>query len=185
MLDTVGTALAYVVTMGLVAAPYWWLHALWRRRCVAAATRAAAELDGRYEPAASRRFSGGTIYGKRDGRDMVVDFFTGHSRKNSHTAALAILKATRSDRLLVRRKLLGGWDGADGLPPGARRSWEGWGRSGSLGWRPGRTCSRCRYGASSTTRGASWSWHRSRPPWRRSWSAHRPAAGLHDGWQAP
>jgi hypothetical protein len=118
MLDTVGTALVYVVAMGLVAAPYWWFHALWRRRCAAAATRAAAELAGRYEPAGSRRFSGGRVYGKLDGRDVVVDFFTGHSRKNSHTAALAILKATRSDRLLVRRKLLGGWDGADGLPAG-------------------------------------------------------------------
>jgi hypothetical protein len=118
MLDALGTFAAYVVAMGLVAAPLWWLAALWRRRRVAAATRAAADLDGRYEPAGSRRFSGGTIYGRRDGRDVVVVFFTGHSRKSADTTALATLKAPRSGRLSVRRKLFGGWDGADGLPPG-------------------------------------------------------------------
>jgi hypothetical protein len=118
MLEGLGTVLAYVVAMGLVATPLWWAAALWRRRCVAAARRAAAELDGRYEPAGSRRFSGGTIHGRRDGRDVVVDFFTGHSRKSSHTAALTTLKRPRGERLLVRRKLLGGWDGADELPPG-------------------------------------------------------------------
>jgi hypothetical protein len=118
MLDGLGTAVAYLVAMALVAAPFWWLHALWRRRCVAAATRAAAAMDGRYEPAGSRRFSGGTIYGRKDGRDVVVVFFTGHSRKAAHTAALATLRAPRSGRLLARRTLLGRWDGADGLPPG-------------------------------------------------------------------
>lgn len=118
MLDAVGTFIAYAVGGLLVAAPIWWLHAWWRRRCVAAATRAAAELDGRYEPAGSRPFSGGTIYGRKDGRDVVVVFFTGHTRKPADTTALATLKATRGDRLHVRRKLFGGWDGADGLPPG-------------------------------------------------------------------
>jgi hypothetical protein len=118
MLETLGTVLAYVIAMALVAAPIWWAAALWRRRCAAAARRAAAELDGRYEPAGSRRFSGGTVYGRRDGRDVVVDFFTGQSHKSSHTAALTTLKRARDGRLLVRRKLLAGWDGAGALPPG-------------------------------------------------------------------
>jgi hypothetical protein len=119
MLDAVGTFAAYVVAIGLVGAPFWWLAAMWRRRCVAAATRAAAELDGRYEPAGSRRFSGGTIHGRRDGRDVVVDFFTGHSAKPARTTtAMATLTKPRSGRLLVRRTLLGGWDGADRLPAG-------------------------------------------------------------------
>jgi hypothetical protein len=118
VLDTIGTVLTYVIAMAVVAAPIWWVSAMWRRRCVAAAKRAAADLEGRYEPAGSRRFSGGTVHGIRNGRDVVVDFFTGHSRESSHTTALTMLKAPRSERLLVRRKLLGGWAGADGLPPG-------------------------------------------------------------------
>jgi hypothetical protein len=119
MLDGIGTFLAYVIAIGIVAAPLWWASAMWRRRCVAAARRAAAELEGRYEPAGSRRFSGGTVHGRKDGRDVVVDFFTGHSRKSSHTAALIALRAPRGEPLLVRRKVLGGWEGADELPEGA------------------------------------------------------------------
>jgi hypothetical protein len=118
MLDTIGTVLTYVIAMAVVAAPIWWVSAMWARRRVAAARRAAAELAGRYEPAGSRRFSGGAVYGRKDGRDVVVDFFTGHARKESHTAALVTLKAPRDEPLRVRRKLLGGWTGADELPPG-------------------------------------------------------------------
>jgi hypothetical protein len=117
MLESLGTALAYVVAMGLVAAPFWGIHALWRRRCVAAAMRAAAEMDGRYERGGY--LSGGLIYGRQDGRDVVVDFFTGSSRKSPLTTAMTTLKKPRSGRLLVRRKLLGGWDGVEALPPAA------------------------------------------------------------------
>jgi hypothetical protein len=117
MLDTVGTVVAYLVAMGLVAAPFWWVSAMWTRRCVGAATRAAAELDGRYEPAGSRRFSGGTIHGRTGARDIVVDFFTGHSAKPARTTtAMTIVKEPRTGKLVVRRTLLGGWDGADRLP---------------------------------------------------------------------
>jgi hypothetical protein len=120
MLEALGTLAAYVVAMGLVAAPFWWGGALWSRRCVAAARRAAAELDGRYEPAGRRRFSGGTIYGRSGGRDIVVDFFTGHSAKPARTTtAMATVAEPRKGQLLVRRRLLGGWDGADRLPVGS------------------------------------------------------------------
>ncbi len=115
MLESIGSVMAYLVAMGLVAAPFWGLHALGRRRCVAAAKRAAAGMDGRYEKGGY--LSGGMIYGRKDGRDVVVDFFTGSSRKRPLTTAMTTLTKPRSGRLLVRRTLLGRWDGVEALPP--------------------------------------------------------------------
>jgi hypothetical protein len=117
MLESIGSALVFVVAIGLVATPFWVLHALWRWRCEGAARRAAAELEGRYEKGG--HLSGGTIYGRADGRDVVVTFFTGSRSKRAETTAIAILAKPRSGQLLVRRRLLGGWDGAEGLPPGS------------------------------------------------------------------
>jgi hypothetical protein len=115
MLKSAGNVIAFLVAIGLVGAPIWTVHALWRRRCVAAATRAAAELDGRYEKGG--HLSGGRIFGRPAGRDVVIDFFTGSSQKRAQTTAMTTVAQSRSDRLRVRRKLLGGWDGVEGLPP--------------------------------------------------------------------
>jgi hypothetical protein len=115
MLDSIGSAIAFLVAIALVGAPIWTVGAWWRRRCVAAAERAAAELQGRYEKGG--HLSGGTIYGRKDGRDVVVTFFTGSTKKGAETTAIALLTKAWSGRLLVRRRLLGGWEGADGLPP--------------------------------------------------------------------
>ena len=106
----VGNVLAYLLAICLFAGTYWGVHGMWRRRCVAAARRAASAMAGRYEKGGW--LSGGTIYGRQDRRDVVVDFFTGSTRRSPRTTALTILNTPRRGRLLVRRRLLGGWDGA-------------------------------------------------------------------------
>jgi hypothetical protein len=119
MAGSLETALAYLLAFGLFAVPYWWVHAIWRRRCVAAARRAAAEMEGRYETGG--QFSGGRIYGRKDGRDVVVDFFTGTARERARTTAMTTLQEPRRAPILVRRQLLGGWGGVEALPPGAAK----------------------------------------------------------------
>lgn len=110
--------LAGLAAGAFFAAVIWGLHAVWRRRCVAAARQAAAMLDGRFEEE-GRRFSGGTIHGRKDDRHIVVEFTVGSSGGPARTTASTGLKHPLERPIRVRRRLFGGWTGAESLPPDA------------------------------------------------------------------
>jgi hypothetical protein len=64
----------YLPPIGLVAVigGFWGWAVIQERRFKAAVAEAAARLNGRHEPGG--RFSGGTLYLKVDGRDVVFSF---------------------------------------------------------------------------------------------------------------
>ena len=74
----------------------------WRqnRRLRAATAEAAARLDGRYEP--GTHTSGGTLYGKCDGRDVVFIFRLSTSSRPESTTVVAVLRKPVPEKLLLK-----------------------------------------------------------------------------------
>ena len=74
-----------------------WRQHRWFRT---AATEAAVRLDGRYEPGGHT--SGGTLFGKYDGRDVVFIFRLSTTLRPETTTAVAVLKRPVREPFLLK-----------------------------------------------------------------------------------
>src|SRR5689334_11281807 len=79
----------------------WWYGWRQNRRLRTAAAEAAAQLNGRYEP--GTHTSGGTLYGKCDGRDVVFVFRLSTTRRAESTSVIAVLKKPARQPLPLHR----------------------------------------------------------------------------------
>lgn len=90
--------------LALVAVFAWmWGGAWWkRRRFRAAIAELLPALEGRFEPGSHT--SGGTLYGRLEGRDIVVVFYLGSSSRGASTTALVTLPRVMDQKLLFKRR---------------------------------------------------------------------------------
>lgn len=90
--------LALVLLFGLTWGGAWWR----RRRFRAAVAALQATHAGRFEPGSHT--SGGTLYIKLDGRDVVFSFYLGSSRAGASTKVMTVLPAPLDRTLTLRRR---------------------------------------------------------------------------------
>lgn len=89
-------ALALVAILG----GFWGWAWRQRRRLLRAVTEAAARLEGRYEPGGAH--SGGTLFVKRGGRDIVFSFYLSHSQRSESTSVATTLARPTAKELLLK-----------------------------------------------------------------------------------
>jgi hypothetical protein len=90
--------LALVAVFVLTWGGAWWK----RRRFRAAVAELVTKLEGRFEPGSHT--SGGTLFGRLDGRDIVVVFYRGSTSRGPSTTALATLARPLETKLLLKRR---------------------------------------------------------------------------------
>lgn len=101
------------VALAVILGGFWGWHARQRRRLRRAVSEAASRLDGRYEPGG--RFSGGTLYVRVDGRDIVFCFYLSHSSRSESTSVVATLQKPVAEKFRRRGR------DAVACAPGLRR----------------------------------------------------------------
>lgn len=88
------------VALVAVVGGFWGWSWLQRRRLRTAVAEAAAALNGRYEPGGA--VSGGTLYAKVAGRDVVFRFALRTSRRPESTTVIGCLRKPVVERLELR-----------------------------------------------------------------------------------